>query len=65
MFRAAYCRRQAALCRDMARQMSNHESAAQLQTMARRYDAEADHLEGVQSQTGGTADNDNIGMTEN
>jgi hypothetical protein len=65
MVRAAYCRRQAVLCRDMARQMSNHESAAQLHTMARRYDAEADHLEGVQSQKGAVGDNDNIGPTEN
>lgn len=49
MSRAAYCRRQAELCREMARQMSDHESAARLQAMSRNYDGEADRLERTQS----------------
>jgi hypothetical protein len=65
MSRAAYCRSQALLCREMARQMSDHQSAAQLHMMARHYDVEADRLEGVQSQKGGSGDNDNIGPAEN
>jgi hypothetical protein len=65
MSRAAYCRRQAVLCREMARQMSDHESAAQLHIMARHYEVEADHLEGVHSQKGASGDNDNVGPTEN
>jgi hypothetical protein len=65
MSRAAYCRRQAVLCRDMARQMSNYESATQLHTMARHYDIEADRLEGVQSQKGRSGGKDNFGPTEN
>jgi len=49
----------------MARQMSDHQSAAQLHMMARHYEVEADRLEGVQSQKGGSGDNDNIGPAEN
>jgi hypothetical protein len=67
MSRAAYCRRQAVLCHEMAKRMwmTDQESAAKLHMMARHYQVEADGLEGVQSQKGRSGDNDNIGPTEN
>jgi hypothetical protein len=49
MSRAAYCRRQARLCRAMAHQMSASESAMRLVRMARGYDDEADRLETTQT----------------
>jgi phosphate uptake regulator len=61
MSRAAYCRSQAVLCREMARLMSDHQSVARLHMMARHYEVEADHLEGVRSQKGESGDNDNVG----
>jgi hypothetical protein len=44
MTRLEYCVRQAALCRDLAVQMSMNTDAMRLREMAARYDAEADIL---------------------
>jgi hypothetical protein len=45
MSRASHCRDQAALCRELARQISNHADAKVLREQADRYDAEACALE--------------------
>jgi hypothetical protein len=45
MSRAAYCREQAQLCRDLAAQLSLRQDADHLRAEAERYEAEAAVLE--------------------
>ena len=49
-----YYRQRAQLCRDMAMQMSDQQSAAWLRAISRNYDAEADCLEEHQLLVDGT-----------
>ena len=49
-----YYRQRAQLCRDMAMQMSDNQTAAWLRAMSRNYDAEADCLEQHQPLVDGT-----------
>jgi hypothetical protein len=45
MGRAAYCRRQAALCREVAAQLSLHADVERVRRTALAYDREADVLD--------------------
>ena len=45
MGRAAYCRQQAALCRQVAAQLSLHAEIERLRERARAYDVEADDID--------------------
>jgi hypothetical protein len=45
MGRAAYCRQQAALCRQVAAQLSLHADVERLRERARAYDVEADGID--------------------
>ena len=47
MGRAAYCREQAALCREVAAQLSLHTDVERLRERARAYDVEADRIDAV------------------
>ena len=49
MGRAAYCRQQAALCRQMAAQLSLHSDAEHVRETARAYDAEADGIDAAET----------------
>jgi hypothetical protein len=51
MPRKTYCREQAALCRDLAKQIGNRADAQHLQDMAVSYEAEARSLEAQQGQS--------------
>jgi len=51
MSREAYCREQAALCRDMAKQIGNRSDAQHLRDTAASYEAEAKSLEARQGQS--------------
>ena len=49
MGRAAYCRQQAALCREIAAQLSLRSDAEHVRETARVYDAEADGIDAAET----------------
>ena len=49
MGRAVYCRQQAALCRDVAAQLSLQADVERLRETARAYDAEADGIDAAET----------------